>query len=118
MIKITDPQPILDLVAKGYPAHEIKRMLKLPVSTRQVQRIIAYRMRNIELPEAFFHGVLVRYFTDVLERDPNVCEICTGKSLKPLRLCPRDKRDRRNDTRATIEDLAFMCRRCSTDTGA
>lgn len=40
MIRVTDTKPILGLARQGYSALEIKKALYLPITTRQIQRIV------------------------------------------------------------------------------
>lgn len=53
MIKVFDERPIIDLYKKGYSSIEIVSMLELPITPRQVQRIVKNNGASRSQSESF-----------------------------------------------------------------
>lgn len=101
----------------GLSAEQIRLRLRLPISTRQVQRILRARRGPVEqkksgrLPEDAFGAGAFRsiVFQLLVDRglDPHLCGIC---GIKQLKVC--DMHHTKYDG-ATIYDVIFACHACN-----
>lgn len=119
MIKLYDEtlvERIIELSIEGLSAAKIRERLTLPITTRQVQRIIASRRGPMptdshrEVMDGFGSGALRSIVMQLLIAkglDPHVCGIC---GVRQLKVC--DLHHTKYDN-ATIHDVIFACRSCN-----
>ncbi|MCA1565851.1 MAG: hypothetical protein LC803_09475 [Acidobacteria bacterium] len=119
MLKLYDQnlvEKIIELSRTGLSANKIRIRLKLPITTRQVQRIIAERRGPVPKESGRLHmdSFGSGAFRSIVEQlmiarglDPHVCGVC---KVRQLAKC--DIHHLKYDG-ATIEDVIFVCRSCN-----
>jgi hypothetical protein len=118
-MKTWNTSEIVELAKRGHSAADIKRQLDLPITTRQIQRIVAphrppgYRRGSPTRIEAdlyskgsVFRDIVVQLMIE-LGHNPKICHFCRKPSYKPLGIHHLRYQG------ATIRDLVFCCQKCN-----
>lgn len=119
MLKLYDESKVEEIIAlsrQGFSAERIRLRLQLPITARQVQRILQQRRGPVSKDSGRAHmdGFGAGAFRSIVEQlmvarglDPHVCGICKVRQLKKC-----DIHHTKYDG-ATIEDVIFACRSCN-----
>ena len=126
MIKYMSPSKIKELYLTGMSSQEIKDTLQLPITVRQVQRIVKSYGITRSVKEAFNNAVKRNrihwhYKTDkikrhkispklryqILERDNFTCVLCGSKQVLEVDHIDENKNNN------TITNLQTLCHECN-----
>lgn len=132
MIKVTDERPIIDLYTTGHSAGQIVTMLNLPITIRQVQRIVkkagvirtiseSYKLAIKQGRMTYYHkpealkvkrralNLKTRY--EVLTRDKYTCVKCGSNASHGIRI-EVDHIDN-NPSNNALDNLQTLCNLCN-----